>query len=67
MCPTQKPKPSRKPAGFVLGRKRLAKIAAVEGIELNKEAEAMFAEFDRLGLSPTERRERIIKKYSRTK
>jgi hypothetical protein len=61
------PKTSQKPASFVLGRKTWTKISAVEGIELSKEAKAMFAEFDRLGLSPAERREQIIKKYSRAK
>ncbi|MCP3477466.1 hypothetical protein NLM33_45740 [Bradyrhizobium sp. CCGUVB1N3] len=64
---TKKPKPSSKPAGFTVGRKAWAKISAVEGIEPSKEAEAMVAEFDRLGLSPIERRARIIKKYSRAK
>ncbi|MDD1532717.1 hypothetical protein C7U89_01490 [Bradyrhizobium sp. WBOS4] len=61
---TRKPKPTKNAAGFVLGRKAWAKISAVEGIVLSKESEERLAEFDRLGLSPAERRERIIKKYT---
>ena len=62
-----KPKPLKKSAGFNLGRKTWAKISAIEGVKLSKESEAMFAELDRLGLSPAERRERIIRKYTKPK
>jgi hypothetical protein len=47
-------------AGVVLGRKRFAKISAVEGIELSPAAKKRAAEFERLGLSPKERVRRII-------
>ena len=43
-----------------LGRKRFAKISAVEGIELSPAAKRRAAEFDRLGLSAEERVRRII-------
>jgi hypothetical protein len=48
---------------YTLGRKRFAKISAVEGVHLNDEASKDFEEFDRKGLSAGERRERIRRKY----
>jgi hypothetical protein len=60
-------KPSSKSTGLTLGRKAWAKISAVEGIRPSKEAEAAFAEAEHLGLSPAERRERILNKYARPK
>ncbi len=53
-----------KQKAFVLGREAWRKICAVEGIILSEEAERMFEEFDRLGLSAEERRRRIIAKYT---
>jgi hypothetical protein len=50
--------------GLTLGRAAWRKICAVEGIALSKEAEQMFEEFDRLGLSAEERRRRIIAKHT---
>jgi hypothetical protein len=59
-------KPSRRtPKDFVLGRQHFAKISAIEGIHLTAEMEADFAEFDRLGLSPEERRKAILRKYGK--
>lgn len=48
------------PDGMILGRRRFAKISAVEGIELSPAAKKRAAEFDRLGLSPEERVRRIV-------
>jgi hypothetical protein len=59
-------KPPQK-SGFVLGRKAFAKISAVEGLQLSEEAKKMFEEFDRLGLSAEERRQRVIDRHTRPK
>ena len=67
MSLTKKPKPSSKAARLTRGRKAWEKVSAVEGVALSKEAQEMFEEFDRLGLPRVERRERIIKKYTRPK
>jgi hypothetical protein len=48
---------------FVLGRERFAKISAVEGISLSPSMKKRAKEFDRLGLSPAERRREILKIY----
>lgn len=54
----------KKPAhGLVLGRRAAAKLNAVEGISLSREARRAFAEFDRLGLSAEERRRRLMKQF----
>jgi hypothetical protein len=50
-------------ATFVLGRDRFAKISAVEGIALTPAMQERAREFDRLGLSPAERRREILKIY----
>ena len=47
-------------SGVILGRRRFAKISAVEGIELSPAAKKRAAEFDRLGLSPGERVRAIV-------
>ncbi|WP_295849235.1 hypothetical protein [Tardiphaga sp.] len=54
-----------KPAStkFVLGRERFALISAVEGIKPTAAMKKRVAEFDRLGLSPAERRREIINVY----
>jgi hypothetical protein len=49
----------------IIGREAFAKISEVEGIRLSDEARAMFAEFDRLKLSPEERRRAIIDRSKR--
>jgi hypothetical protein len=51
---------------FVLGRERFAKISAVEGIALTPAMKKRAAHFDRLDLTPAERRKEILKAY-RTK
>lgn len=50
-------------SGFVLGRARFAKIAAVEGIAPSKELSEDFRSFDSRKLSPAERRSYLIRKY----
>jgi hypothetical protein len=52
-------------AKVVIGRKRFAKISAVEGIEPSAAMRKRVAQFDRLGLSAAERRREIIKAYDR--
>lgn len=52
-------------AGFVIGRERFEKICAAEGIKLTAAMKKRFAEFDRKGLSPAERRREIIKVYGK--
>jgi len=52
---------------FTLGRKRFAKISAVEGIRLSDEASTDFEEFDRTELSASERRDRIRRKYGKNR
>jgi len=51
--------------GFVLGRKAMEKISAVEGIVFSDEMKRQFAEFDRMGLSHDERERAILKKYEK--
>ena len=53
----------RSPKGLVLGRKAAAKLNAIEGVSLSRETRKMFPEFDHLGLSPEERRRRLVKKF----
>jgi hypothetical protein len=48
-----------------LGRDRFARISAVEGIVLTPRMKERVAEFDRMGLSATERRRAIIRAYSK--
>ena len=50
-------------AKFVIGRERFAQISAVEGIKPTAAMKKRAAEFERLGLSPAERRREIIKVY----
>lgn len=52
-------------AKFVLGRAGFAKISAVEGIFATPAMDKRAAEFDRLGLSPAQRRREIIKAYKK--
>lgn len=50
---------------FVLGRARLEKTSAVEGIVTEPETKRMFARFERDGLTADQRRKAIFKKYAR--
>jgi hypothetical protein len=50
---------------FVLGRERLEKISAVEGIRTSADTRRMFAGFDRSELSPAQRRKAIFEKHVR--
>ena len=50
-------------AGKVLGRAWGEKINAVEGVTLSRDARTRAAKFDRLGLSPAERRKAITDAY----
>ncbi|MGA7806206.1 hypothetical protein [Bradyrhizobium sp.] len=50
-------------AGKALGRAWGEKISAVEGIRLSPAAKQRAVEFDRLGLSPAERRNAIARAY----
>jgi len=51
------PGPGTEPAGsLVLGQDAFGRISAVEGIALSPAARAMFADFERQGLSAAERR-----------
>ncbi|MDE5446678.1 XRE family transcriptional regulator [Bradyrhizobium sp. CSA207] len=54
-------------SGFVIGRENFEKICAVEGIKITTAMKKRFAEFDRKGLSPAERRREIIKLYGKKK
>jgi len=53
------------PSGFVIGRESFEQICAVDGIRLTPAMKKRFAEFDRKGLSPAERRREIIKLYGK--
>jgi hypothetical protein len=48
---------------FIVGRDAFARFSEVEGIIDTEESRQMFAEFDRLGLSPAQRRKAIMQKY----
>jgi hypothetical protein len=64
--PVKAKKPPMKRAAidvFVLGRERFAKISAVEGVTLTPAMRKRIDDFDRLGLSPAERRREILKVY----
>jgi hypothetical protein len=55
-------KPSKSKT-LTLGLVGFAKISAVEGITLRSSTKKMFADFDRRGLSPAERRREIFEKH----
>jgi hypothetical protein len=66
MPTSTKPRPKRaKAKPFILGREAFAQISAVEGIKLTPEMKKRFAEFDKQGLTPAQRRRAIIKAYSK--
>lgn len=52
--------PRRTAKGPTLGRDRFAKISAVEGVELSRDALRRAAEFDRKRLSPEQRIREIV-------
>jgi hypothetical protein len=58
-----KPGPVR--AGFTLGRRSFARISAVEGIRLSPEMEERFQDFDRQGLSASDRRKVIARTFAK--
>jgi hypothetical protein len=49
----------------LISREAFAKISEVEGIHLSGEAMSLFEEFDRLRLTPEERRRAIIGRFKR--
>lgn len=50
---------------FTLGTEDLRKISAIEGIRVSSETRRAFREFDRLGLSPDQRRSEIARIFGR--
>ena len=60
-----KAKGAAKGRGVTLGLAGFAKISAVEGITLRTSTRKMFADFDRRGLSPAERRRAIFEKHAK--
>lgn len=58
-----KAKAPPRPGTYTLGRNRFAKISEVEGIKPSRRLEEDFREFDRRGLSATERRRILARKY----
>jgi hypothetical protein len=50
---------------LTLGLVGFEKISAVEGIVLRSSTRKMFADFDRRGLSPAERRREIFEKHAK--
>jgi hypothetical protein len=60
-----KPNRAAQAKGLTLGLSGFAKISAVEGISLRGSTRKMFADFDRRGLSPAERRREIFAKHAK--
>jgi hypothetical protein len=60
---TTRAKKPTKSTTLTLGLVGFAKISAVEGITLRSSTKKMFADFDRRGLSPAERRREIFEKH----
>jgi hypothetical protein len=52
-------------SNFVLGRSRFERISEVEGIKTSPGSRSMFAEFDRKGLTPEQRRTAIFEKHAK--
>lgn len=48
-----------------IGRSSMIKLNALEGIRQTASSQAMFAEFDRRGISHEERRKAILAKHSK--
>lgn len=55
----------KKSTTLTLGLAGFAKISAVEGISLRPSSKRMFADFERRGLSPAERRRAIFEKHAK--
>jgi hypothetical protein len=49
----------------IVGRESFARISEIEGIAFTDEMARMFEEFDRLGLTPEERRRAIVERFER--
>jgi hypothetical protein len=62
---TGKPKRASQAKGLTLGLAGFTKISAVEGITLRTSTRKMFADFERRGLSPAERRRAIFEKHAK--
>jgi len=62
---TSKAKRTAKTKSLTLGLVGFAKISAVEGIRLRSSTKKMFADFERRGLSPAERRREIFEKHAK--
>lgn len=60
-------KPLGAKAGFTLGRKGFAKISAVEGIRLSADMEKRFEDFDRQGVSASDRRKSIARAFAKSR
>lgn len=50
---------------MTLGLAGFAKISAVEGIKFRPSSKQMFADFDRRGLTPAQRRRAIFEKHAK--
>ena len=62
---TSKAKRTAKTKSLTLGLVGFAKISAIEGIRLRSSTKKMFADFERRGLSPAERRREIFEKHAK--
>lgn len=58
---------AKKSGSFTIGRDAFASISAVEGLRITAAMEADFREFDRKGLSASQRRSAIARKYGRAR
>jgi hypothetical protein len=56
--------PKSEMKNFTLGRGDFARISAVEGVRLSPEMERRFREFDRMGLSASDRRKAIARLFA---
>jgi hypothetical protein len=63
--PKRVAKRAAKGATLTLGLVGFASISAVEGIRMRPSTRKMFADFDRRGLSPAERRREIFEKHAK--
>lgn len=50
---------------FMVGRASMTKLNAMEGVRQTASSRAMFADFDRNGVPPDERRKAIAAKHSK--
>ena len=60
-----KPKRAAQAKALTLGLAGFGKISAIEGITMRPSTRKMFADFDRRGLSPAERRRAIFEKHAK--